>query len=154
MNFDFFIGVNCSIVILIYCPLHILDATTLRRKRPISQTSTMDRKHAKNVSRGVPILLKFWQFWSELAKTWSSGATECGVWIGNCNVKVWKSTECSIVQSLAVLYRVCLNISIVLLWEIQSRQTWIGTKFRKSSTPMGSVKFCTNWGKWEHPWAQ
>ena len=30
---------------------------------------------------------------SELTKTWSSGATECGVWIGNCNVKVWKSTE-------------------------------------------------------------
>ena len=42
---------NCSIVILIYCPLHILDASTLRRKRPLSQTSTMDRKHAKNVNR-------------------------------------------------------------------------------------------------------
>ena len=26
-------------------------------------------------------------------KLGSSGATECGVWIGNCNVKVWKSTE-------------------------------------------------------------
>ena len=26
-------------------------------------------------------------------KTWSSGATECRAWIGNCNVKVWKSTE-------------------------------------------------------------
>ena len=42
---------------------------------------------------GVLVFLKFWQFWSELTKTWSSGATECGVWIGNCNVKVWKSTE-------------------------------------------------------------
>ena len=26
-------------------------------------------------------------------KTWSSGATECRVWIGNYNVKVWKTTE-------------------------------------------------------------
>ena len=42
---------------------------------------------------GVLVLLKFWQFSSEFTKTWSSGATECGVWIGNCNVKVWKSTE-------------------------------------------------------------
>ena len=42
---------------------------------------------------GVLVFLKFWQFWSELTKTWSSGTTECGVWIGNCNVKVWKSTE-------------------------------------------------------------
>ena len=30
---------------------------------------------------------------SELTKTWSSGATECRAGIGNCNVKVWKSTE-------------------------------------------------------------
>ena len=44
-------------------------------------------------SRGVLVFLKFAQFSSELTKTWSSGATECGVWIGNCNVKVWKSTE-------------------------------------------------------------
>ena len=43
--------------------------------------------------RGVLVFLKFAQFSSELTKTWSSGATECGVWIGNCNVKVWKSTE-------------------------------------------------------------
>ena len=28
-----------------------------------------------------------------LQKNWSSGATESGVWIGNCNVKWWKSTE-------------------------------------------------------------
>ena len=26
-------------------------------------------------------------------KLGSSGATECGVWIGKCNVKVWKSTK-------------------------------------------------------------
>ena len=51
MHLDFFIGVNSSIVILIYCPLHILDATILRRKRPLSQTSTMNRKHAKNDNR-------------------------------------------------------------------------------------------------------
>ena len=51
--------------------------------------------HQQNIIkvRGVLVLLKFWQFSSELTKTWSSGATECGVWIGNCNVKEWKSTE-------------------------------------------------------------
>ena len=42
---------------------------------------------------GVLVFLKFAQFSSELTKTWSSGATECRVWIGNCNVKVWKSTK-------------------------------------------------------------
>ena len=36
---------------------------------------------------------RFAEIASELTKTWSSGATEFGVWIGNCNVKVWKSTE-------------------------------------------------------------
>ena len=36
---------------------------------------------------------RFTENLSELTKTWSSGATECGVWIGNCNVEVWKSTE-------------------------------------------------------------
>ena len=30
---------------------------------------------------------RFAEILSELTKTWSSGATECGVWIGNCNVK-------------------------------------------------------------------
>ena len=44
-------------------------------------------------TRGVLVFLKFGQFSSELTKTWSSGATECDVWIGKCNVKVWKSTE-------------------------------------------------------------
>ena len=32
-------------------------------------------------------------FSSELTKSGSSGATECRVWIGSFNVKVWKSTE-------------------------------------------------------------
>ena len=36
---------------------------------------------------------RFAKILSELTKTWSSGATECKVWIGNCNVKVWKTTE-------------------------------------------------------------
>ena len=36
---------------------------------------------------------RFAEIASELTKAWSSGATEFGVWIGNCNVKVWKSTE-------------------------------------------------------------
>ena len=44
-------------------------------------------------TRGRLVLLKFWQFSSELTKTWSSGNTKCRVWIGKCNVKVWKSTE-------------------------------------------------------------
>ena len=42
--------------------------------------------------RSVLVLLTFWQFSSELTQTWSSGTTECRVWIGNCNVKLWKST--------------------------------------------------------------
>ena len=46
-----------------------------------------------NVPCGVLVLLKFWQFSSKLTKTWSSGATECRVWIANCNVKVRKSSE-------------------------------------------------------------
>ena len=45
------------------------------------------------LSWGVLVFLKFWQFWSELTKTWNSGATECGVWIGNCYVKVWKTPQ-------------------------------------------------------------
>ena len=43
-----------------------------------------------NLSWGVLVLLKFWVNSQKLG---SSGATECRVWIGNCNVKVWKSTE-------------------------------------------------------------
>ena len=43
--------------------------------------------------REPPGCARFAEILSELTKTWSSGATECGVWIGNCNVKVWKSTE-------------------------------------------------------------
>ena len=58
----------------------------------ISKTSTLLSSEITKF-RGVLVLPKFWQFSSELTKTWSSGATECGVWIGNCNVKVWKSTE-------------------------------------------------------------
>ena len=51
VTFGFFIVVNYSIVIVIYFPLHILDASTLRRKRPLSQKSTMNRRHGKNVNR-------------------------------------------------------------------------------------------------------
>ena len=35
----------------------------------------------------------FAEILSELTKTWSSGATNCRLCIGNCNVNVWKSTE-------------------------------------------------------------
>ena len=41
----------------------------------------------------APGCARFAETASELTKAWSSGATEFGVWIGNCNVKVWKSTE-------------------------------------------------------------
>ena len=47
--------------------------------------------------------LKFWRFSSELIKTWSSGATESEVWIGNFNVKVWKIYRAQAPQNL-VLY--------------------------------------------------
>ena len=36
---------------------------------------------------------RFDEIWSELTKSWSSGATEFRVWIRNYNVKMWKSTE-------------------------------------------------------------
>ena len=44
---------------------------------------------------GVLILLKFWQ----LKETGSSGATESEVWIGDSNVKAWKTTEHKLHQS-------------------------------------------------------
>ena len=36
---------------------------------------------------------RFAEILSELTKTWSLGTTESEVWIGNFNVKVWKSIE-------------------------------------------------------------
>ena len=36
---------------------------------------------------------RFAEIWSELTKNWRSGATEFGVWVDNCNVKMWISTE-------------------------------------------------------------
>ena len=42
---------------------------------------------------GVLIFLKFGHFSRELKETGSSGATESEVWIGNFNVKAWKTTE-------------------------------------------------------------
>ena len=62
------------------------NPTALSQRADIAVTETFD-------PWGVLVFLKFEQFSSELTKTWSSGATECGVWIGNCNAKVWKSTE-------------------------------------------------------------
>ena len=57
----------------------------------VQWTLTMSNfKIPKNIVQGCA---RFTENLSELTKTWSSGATECGVWIGNCNVKVWKSTE-------------------------------------------------------------
>ena len=44
-------------------------------------------------TRDVLVFLKFGNFSCELKETESSGATEIEIWIGNFNVKVWKSTE-------------------------------------------------------------
>ena len=77
---------------------------------------------------GVLVLLKFWQFSNELTKTWSSGTTECRVWIGNCNVKVWKSTEHK-------LHKIWCSLKFL-------------HKFRKTSTPLLLV----NYGK-SHWWS-
>ena len=42
--------------------------------------------------RAVLVFLKFWHFSCELEETESLGATESEVWIGNFNVKAWKTT--------------------------------------------------------------
>ena len=39
------------------------------------------------------LLLIFLNFSPECAENWSTGATESEVWIGNFNVKAWKTTE-------------------------------------------------------------
>ena len=41
----------------------------------------------------VLVSLKFWHFSPERTQTWSLGATESEVWIGNLNVKAWKTTK-------------------------------------------------------------
>ena len=64
----------------------------------------------ESMLRGVLVLLKFWQFSSELTKTWSSGTTECRVWIGNCNVKVWKSATGLLKEYTSVKYDFANNI--------------------------------------------
>ena len=104
---------------------------------------------------GVQGCARFTENLSELTKTWSSGATECRVWIGNCNVKVWKSTEHklhNIWHSVkfqqnehtpgATECRVWIGNCNVKVWkstEHQLHKIW------------RSLKFCTNWGKRAHP---
>ena len=64
--------------------------------RPIGNSAVHNVSNLKNGyyrPRVCSFLLKFWQFSSELTKTWSSGATECRVWIGNCNVKEIQENE-------------------------------------------------------------
>ena len=43
---------------------------------------TVNLENRNACVRGLIVFLKFGQFSSELTKTWSSGATEYGVWIG------------------------------------------------------------------------
>ena len=43
--------------------------------------------------KAVLVFLNVCQFSAECKETWTSGATESGVWIGNFNVKTWKTVE-------------------------------------------------------------
>ena len=45
------------------------------------------------LARVVLVFLNFWHFSPERTQTWSLGATECEVWIGNFNVKAWITTK-------------------------------------------------------------
>ena len=69
----------------------------------------------ESLSGSVLVLLKF-QVNSQ--RSWSSGTTKFWVWIGNCNVKVWKSTEHKLHK----------------MWNSNFLP-----KFRKTSTPPGSL---------------
>ena len=98
------------------------------------------------------VLLKIWV---NSQKTWSSGATECRVWIGNCNVKVWKSIEHK-------LHNICRSLKFQ-----QNEHTpgatecrvWIGNcnvKVWKSTEHKlhniwRSLEFLTKSGKRAHP---
>ena len=42
---------------------------------------------------GVHVFLNFGHFSPECTQTWSLGATEGEVWIGNFSVKAWKTTK-------------------------------------------------------------
>ena len=60
---------------------------------PMKHWAECDLARDYGQSAAIQGCARFAENWSELTKTWSSGATEFWVWIGNCNVKVWKSTE-------------------------------------------------------------
>ena len=94
---------------------------------------------------------RFTEILSELTKTWTSGATECRVWIGNCNVKVWKSTEHklhNIWRSLEfqqnehtpgwLCLGVCLRLTVWLVNQWHSRKTksasaWMHSDIRQAN---------------------
>ena len=97
-------GSNCSVLYLFYPNIWQVwpDMTLILKHWKIIaligvvlfvMTSPCPTFTLKCNTWGVFIFLQFAQFSNQLTKTWSLGATECGVWIGNCNVKVWKSTE-------------------------------------------------------------
>ena len=62
-----------------------------------------------------------------------------------CNLHFWSMSDylpASAVHHAAapmLLYRTGVKAFIVMLWEHQSRRTWIGTKFSKSSTPLRGI---------------
>ena len=83
---------------------------------------------------GVLVFPKFGQFSSELTKTWSSGATKCGVWIGNCNVKVWKSTEHKLHKIWRSL-KFCVN-------SIKRAHPWFNPRTRQCRKLTGCMNVC------------
>ena len=64
-------------------------------------------------------------------KTWSSGATEFGVWIDNCNVKVWKSTE----DKLHKIW----NSKYFSQISAKRAHPWVHLQFRQTSTPLSYI---------------
>ena len=111
----------------------------------------------RNCSRGVLILLKF--YWApDIVKfvlgTFShfyiaiaySNSTFCGTWTPIFCEFTWKLSKfqqnehtpgvSSFRWNLAVFNRKGFHTSIVMLWEKQSRRTWICTLTSKTSTPL------------------
>ena len=68
----------------------------------------------------VLILLNFWHVLPERTQTWGLGTTESEVWIGNFNVKTWKTTK------------------------HEFHKIWRSLKFRKRSAKQAHPSCCSN----------
>ena len=71
----------------------IIDAFFFSLKMNSRGVLVLPKLQVNSQKLGVQGCARFAEIASELTKTWSSNATEFWVWIGNYNVKVWKSTE-------------------------------------------------------------